>query len=334
MPIAHTLSQSSRSTIQGTAGCMLEPLRLLAPSEYLFQEGDKLAQPYRVERGSLCHYTRRDDGSPEIIELVFPGDIIGFVHLGTHISTARATMESAVRALPAKEFEMALKADAHLAARVAAMADREFDYRRAHAILSSDDRPVARVASYLAAISSANAHEGRDARLIREETSSPVVADALQMSPDRLAASLAELERRSLIQLTATGLRIVDADALQAFSEAAARPACHRKRDSRLRSGVMRSPMTAAERRAFNDGLQAALLAICVEGGEDTPLCSNTGSDVCLGCSNLPNKQKQLCARIKSLRYGRTVGGDIAMENAPGAMSAEKTISPHGEASA
>jgi hypothetical protein len=80
----------------------------------------------------------------------------------------------------------------------------------------------------------------------------------------------------------------------------------------------MRSPMTAAERRAFNDGLQAALLAICVERGEDVPLCSNTGRDVCLGCSNLPNKQKQLCARIKSLRYGPTVRADIAMENAPG----------------
>jgi hypothetical protein len=72
----------------------------------------------------------------------------------------------------------------------------------------------------------------------------------------------------------------------------------------------MRSPMTAAERRAFNDGLQAALLAICVEGGEDTPLCSSTGSDICLGCSNQPNKQKQLCARIKSLHCGPTAGAD------------------------
>ena len=274
-----------------------------------------MPQPYRVERGSLCHYTRRDDGHPEIIELVFPGDIIGFAHLGTHISTARATMESAVRALPTMEFELALKADAHLAARVAAMADREFEYRRA--ILSS--RPVARVASYLAAIVGANAHEGRDARLIREETSCPVVADALQMSRDTLAVSLTELERRSLIQLTATGLRIVDADALQAFSEAAPRPACPRKLDPITRSGVMRSPMTAAERRAFNDGLRQ-LLAICVKGGEDTPLCSNTGSDVCFGCSNLPNKQEQLCARIKSLRYGRPGDGEIAIEEHARAM--------------
>jgi hypothetical protein len=79
----------------------------------------------------------------------------------------------------------------------------------------------------------------------------------------------------------------------------------------------MHFPMTAAEQRAFNDGLQAALLAICVERGEDVPLYSNTGNDVCLGCSNLPNKQKQLCARIKSLRYrpeawGRYRDGECA----------------------
>ena len=36
----------------------------------------------------------------------------------------------------------------------------------------------------------------------------------------------------------------------------------------------MRSPMTAAEQRAFNDGLQAALLAICVERELKICLCA------------------------------------------------------------
>ena len=58
----------------------------------------------------------------------------------------------------------------------------------------------------------------------------------------------------------------------------------------------------AAERRAFNDGLQAALLAIYIENAEDSPLCPNAGNDVCLGCQNLPNKQKQMFARINALK--------------------------------
>ena len=64
----------------------------------------------------------------------------------------------------------------------------------------------------------------------------------------------------------------------------------------------MAARLTAAERRAFNDGLQAALLAICVEKIEDFPLCSTTGDDVCLGCRALSLKKRQLIARIKALK--------------------------------
>ena len=74
----------------------------------------------------------------------------------------------------------------------------------------------------------------------------------------------------------------------------------------------MSSRMTAAERRAFNDGVQAALLAICIEKAEESPLCSSTTNDVCLGCTNLPSKQKQMCARIKALRYGRAWADELA----------------------
>jgi len=63
--------------------------------------------------------------------------------------------------------------------------------------------------------------------------------------------------------------------------------------------------MTAAERRAFNDGLQAALLAISIKEIEESPLCPATGDDVCLGCMNLPEKKRQMIARIKALQYAR-----------------------------
>ena len=67
----------------------------------------------------------------------------------------------------------------------------------------------------------------------------------------------------------------------------------------------MATRMTACERRAFNDGLQAAILALSIRESEESPLCSPTDDDVCLGCSNLPKKQRQLIARIKALQYGR-----------------------------
>jgi hypothetical protein len=60
--------------------------------------------------------------------------------------------------------------------------------------------------------------------------------------------------------------------------------------------------MNNVERRAFNDGLQAALLAISVN---DFPICFNASGDAggieC--CGNLADIRKHLCARIKALRY-------------------------------
>ena len=80
----------------------------------------------------------------------------------------------------------------------------------------------------------------------------------------------------------------------------------------------MSSRMTAAERRAFNDGVQAALLAICVAKAAESPLCLNASDDVCLGCSNSPSKQKQLAARIKALRYKGTRCNELSAGSALG----------------
>ena len=74
----------------------------------------------------------------------------------------------------------------------------------------------------------------------------------------------------------------------------------------KLINGVefMRVRISLAERRAFNDGLQAAILAICIEEIDKSPLCANDVDDVCAGCSKLLSKQKELVARLKALKYG------------------------------
>ena len=73
----------------------------------------------------------------------------------------------------------------------------------------------------------------------------------------------------------------------------------------------MSAAMNDVERRAFNDGLQAALLAICVD---DFPICSNASGDAgAIGecCGNVAGIRKQLCARIKALRYNASKYGDL-----------------------
>jgi CRP/FNR family transcriptional regulator, anaerobic regulatory protein len=198
-----------------------EAERTLAGSEVLFQEGDTRARLYRVERGALCHYRRWDDGRCEIIEFAFPGDIVGFGHMEAHISTAQAMVETVVSTISQQDFEHVLACDDHLAARVSAAADREFDFLRERAVASGKAKPVERLASFLAALSHVSSGEGRDPMIVSDDLSSGLVADHLDMTIDVLVGALRELERRGVVRNTGKGLRISDLTALEELARVA-----------------------------------------------------------------------------------------------------------------
>jgi CRP/FNR family transcriptional regulator, anaerobic regulatory protein len=195
--------------------------RALTSGEVLFQAGDTRTHLYRVERGALCHYARWNDGRREIIEFAFPGDIIGLGHLEAHISTAQAMVDTVVSIVPAYEFERALDRDGPLAARLAAAADREFDYLRERAITCGKGKPVERLASFLSVLSHIGADEGRDPALVTDEVASGVVAEQLDMTIDGLAQALRELERRGMVHATNEGLHIDDVSGLEMLARVA-----------------------------------------------------------------------------------------------------------------
>jgi CRP/FNR family transcriptional regulator len=195
--------------------------RRLSGGEILFQAGDARARLYRVERGALCHYRRWDDGRCEIIEFAFPGDIIGFGHLDAYISTAQAMVETLVSTLAPEKFEQAVRRDDHLAARLSAAADREFDYLRDCAVAAGKGKPVERLASFLAAMSHMSVDEGRDPMLVCDDLSSGLVAEHLDMTIDILVGALRELEQRGIVRNTDKGLRIFDMSALEQLARVA-----------------------------------------------------------------------------------------------------------------
>ena len=195
--------------------------RTLAGGEVLFQAGDTRVRLYRVERGALCHYRRWEDGRCEIIEFAFPGEIVGIGHLEAHISTAQAMVETVVSTVTTQEFEQLLGCDDHLAARLSAAADREFDCLRERAVASGRGKPVERLASFLAAMAHMGAHEGRDPMIVSDDVSSGLVAEHLDMTIDGLVSALRELERRGMVRSTRKGLRIANISALEELARVA-----------------------------------------------------------------------------------------------------------------
>jgi CRP/FNR family transcriptional regulator len=159
------------------------------------------------------------DGSHDVIEFAFPGDIVGIGHLSEHISTAQAMVDTTVAALSEQELDEALEQDATLAARMASAADREFDFLRRRALGSGPRRPLNRIASYILALADMACRSG-DGVLppVTRVGSGSSLAGMLEMPPAEFADAVSELEQRGLIKSDAGALVVCDRPGLEALA--------------------------------------------------------------------------------------------------------------------
>jgi len=181
------------------------PTRTLATDEYLFREGEAKRHVYRVESGALCVTARGADGTPEFIELAFPGDLVGLGFLDQHAESAAALTDTKVSLWSLQALPVLSQASPQAEARQASATAREFIYRRRQlsAVAASD--PLKRVAAFLMVVSRLNEIEGRDPGVISEALRSGEVAQFLGMDIDTLGSQLVELQRRGLVDLTDKG---------------------------------------------------------------------------------------------------------------------------------
>lgn len=190
----------------------------VATGETLFQPGDARAH-YRVEQGAIFHYIRWTDGSHDLIEVAFPGDIVGLGNLSQHISTAQAMVDTVVTRVSDDEVEHLLDVEDRLPLLHASAGEREFAYMRDVTLNSGKRTPVERLANYLMAV--AETGTGSDAPVVTDVIKSGYVADQLQMSLDTLTSALMGLERKGLVEPAGGGLRITDLVELEKVANAA-----------------------------------------------------------------------------------------------------------------
>lgn len=194
--------------------------RTVKHGETLFADGDRRHTAYRVLRGALCHYVVWPDGSHDVIEFVFPGDIVGLGHLQDHVSTAQAMVDTEVTCLSEADLSRALAADASLSARLASAADREFDVVRRRALGTGRRTPLHRVASYILAVAHMDCASGETGDILADLKSGPALANLLEIGAADLTAALADLEARGLVATTPVGVVIRDRLGLEALSDA------------------------------------------------------------------------------------------------------------------
>jgi CRP/FNR family transcriptional regulator len=194
-------------------------LRTLSAGEVLFREGEARSHVFRVETGALCLYKSRPDGTQDVLEFAFPGDLVGLGYLDSHVSGAQAAMETSLSCLPRATLDPGVERSPRSQGRLTAAIEREVAFLTQSPAPSGRSSPLQRVAALFVTLSRYNAYEGRDASLITDSLKCGVVAGYLNMSVDLLAAQLTELEAQGLIEPCDKGLRLKDLGALERLAD-------------------------------------------------------------------------------------------------------------------
>jgi CRP/FNR family transcriptional regulator, anaerobic regulatory protein len=194
-------------------------LRYVPAGRALFQPGDG-RQVFRVESGAISHFMRWSDGRHEVIEFAFPGDIIGLGHLGKHVSSAHAMVDTMVSTISPDELTREYTFNG-LSLKLADAGEREFDYLRDKAIHVTKAKPVERMAQYLSALVRINEGAGQATGFISDMNCSPFIAEMLNMDAGTMGTALLHLQKQGLIAPSSGGLRILNVEALEQFVDAA-----------------------------------------------------------------------------------------------------------------
>jgi CRP/FNR family transcriptional regulator len=194
--------------------------RTLAAGEVLFREGELRSHVYRIEKGSICLYKERVDGSQDVIEFAFPGDLVGLGFLDSHASGAQATIETSLSCLPRSTLETLDKQPSNKA-RLTAAIEREMSLLKEAQVHAGLPRPLTRIAALFVTLARCNAYEGRDPSLIADSLTCGVVAGYLNMTVNELAHWLSELKGRDLVEVCANGLRLKNLDELERLADQA-----------------------------------------------------------------------------------------------------------------
>ncbi len=179
--------------------------RFLDRGEYLFREGSPKAALHRLESGILCVTSRRADGPPNVVEMIFPGTLMGLGFLERHIDSAMAVVACRLTEYPLDAAAKLCEDSPEASERQAVLTEREFAARRQEIVPETPSRPVQRVAAFLSAMYHMNRHEGRNPADIAEFLKTGDVAAFLNLEVEDLAAALAELKDRGFVDRAGHG---------------------------------------------------------------------------------------------------------------------------------
>ena len=182
----------------------------LAPGQVLCRAGDRKSAVWRLESGILyvtAPPTSAPNPSdpPDIVELAFPGAILGLGFLEQHAHNITALVPSRVTVWPREVLEDLSQIAPDAPERQQKAVEREFASRRRQLVNANRSSPLRRLAAFLIAMSGLNEAEGHDPERLSDKFQVDAVAVFLDVSLAELSNALSELRARNLIAPSGDG---------------------------------------------------------------------------------------------------------------------------------
>lgn len=177
------------------------PSHQLKSNEPLFAEGDTKSNVYRIEGGAVVIYKILSDGTRQIVNLAFPGDVIGLEAGDEHTYDAQALAATRIRSIPLTVLWRRAATDPALAKELLESLSRDVTDARDHLLTIGRLCATGRIATFLLSLIRRNERKGLDTTNIFLPVRRSDIADFLCLSVETVSRSLTELKISHVISL-------------------------------------------------------------------------------------------------------------------------------------
>ncbi len=195
-------------------------VRRIGAKEHLFLDGDQQSHVYLVEAGTILLYKILPDGKRQVVDIAFPGDVVGLGLSRAHSFNAQATEPTRVRCLPVSSLHQMAQRNPQLSLKLYEVLAQELSAARQHLLTISTRDAGARVASFLLALAHRNELRGQSANELVLPMRRADIGDFLGLTIETVSRTFSRLKADGVIDLDHGGyVEILDSAALGAIAE-------------------------------------------------------------------------------------------------------------------
>lgn len=180
--------------------------RRLSKGQTLICDGEAAENCFELVRGIVRVYKILSDGRRQIVDFLFPGDILGLPSGDASTCSADAVTDTVVRVFRRSALERIARHEPKLARILWDAFNRELQAAQAHIVLLGRKTAAERVASFFLALLHRKTEPELDGRMLWMPISQSDIADYLGLTTETVNRVIAQLREMAVIATPSRGL--------------------------------------------------------------------------------------------------------------------------------